>query len=77
MELELLVDSGMTPLQAITAATSTSARTMPFEHGGVIAAGKAADLLVLDANPLPNIKNTQRISSVWLAGRRLQAPGTN
>lgn len=77
VELELLVESGLTPMQAITVATGNSAKMMHLDHLGVIAPGKAADLLVLDANPLQSIKNTQKINAVWLAGRRLPAPGTN
>jgi len=48
-----------------------------LDHVGTIAAGKAADLLVLDANPLDDIRNTRQISSVWIGGRRIQMAGTN
>ena len=77
MELELMVESGLTPMQALTAATSTSARIMRLEQLGPIAPGKAADLLVLDANPLQDIRNTRQINSVWIGGRRLASVGTN
>ena len=73
LELEMMVASGMTPMQAIVAATGAAAEC----HGksgeiGTIAPGAAADLLVLDANPLDDIRNTRRIRSVWIAGQRLQ-----
>jgi imidazolonepropionase-like amidohydrolase len=77
MELELMVESGLTPMQALTSATSTSARIMRLEQLGTIAPGKAADLLVLDANPLQDIRNTRQINSVWIGGRRLASAGTN
>jgi imidazolonepropionase-like amidohydrolase len=77
MELELMVESGLTPMQALTSATGTSARIMRLDEIGTIAPGKAADLLVLDANPLQNIRNTRQINSVWIGGRRLQTAGTN
>ncbi len=77
MELELMVEAGLTPMQALTAATSGSARIIRLDRVGTIAPGKAADLLVLDGNPLQNIRNTRQINSVWIAGRRLAATGTN
>ena len=64
-------------VQALTAATSTSARIMRLDQVGTIAPGKAADLLVLDANPLQDIRNTRQINSVWIGGRRLASAGTN
>jgi imidazolonepropionase-like amidohydrolase len=77
VELELMVQAGLTPMQALVAATSGAAGVSHLDHVGSIARGKAADLLVLDANPLQDIKNTRQINSVWLAGRRLPAMGTN
>ena len=75
--LELMVEAGLTPMQALTAATGTSARVSNLDQLGTIARGKAADFIVLDANPLQDIRNTRQINSVWIAGRRLAAPGTN
>ena len=71
LELEMMVDAGMTPMQVIVAATSAAADC----HGkgaqfGSIRPGASADLLVLSANPLENIRNTRQIKSVWIAGRR-------
>ena len=74
LELESMVRAGMTPMQTLVAATSGSARVMNLEKElGTIEPGKMADLLVLDANPLDDIRNTRRIDSVWIAGRRLGA----
>jgi imidazolonepropionase-like amidohydrolase len=44
---------------------------LKLDHVGTIAPGKAADLLVLDADPLADIRNMRQIDSVWIAGRRL------
>ena len=71
VELEMMVQAGLTPMQVIVAATSAAARASALDHVGTIAPGKAADLLVLDADPLQDILNTRQIHSVWIAGRRL------
>jgi len=71
VELELMVKAGMTPMQALVAGTSVAAKVLNFSQIGTIQPGKHADLLVLNANPLADIKNTRRIHSVWVGGRRL------
>jgi imidazolonepropionase-like amidohydrolase len=68
IEMEDMVASGMSALDVLTAATSTSAAYMQLDDRGTLAAGKLADFLVLDANPLDDITNTRRIRSVYLAG---------
>jgi len=70
-ELEQMADMGMTPAQVMVAATSASARALRLDDVGTVAPGKSADFLVLDANPLDDIVNTRRISSVYLRGQRL------
>jgi imidazolonepropionase-like amidohydrolase len=77
VELEMMVQAGLTPMQALTAATGGAARVSNLRDLGTLEAGKAADLLVLDANPLQEIRNTRQINSVWIAGRRLASPATN
>jgi hypothetical protein len=73
-ELALLVDAGLTPLQALQAATLNPARYLgAADSMGTVAAGKAADLLVLDANPLQDIRNTMRIFAVVAGGRLIDA----
>ena len=74
VELEMMVQAGLNPRQAIVAATSAAARVSGLDTVGTIAAGKQADLLVLDANPLDDIRNSRRIHAVWVAGRALTSP---
>jgi hypothetical protein len=71
-ELDALVDAGLTPLQALQAATLNPARVLKRESEfGTVAAGKVADLVLLEANPLEQIRHTQRIAAVVLGGRLL------
>ena len=58
----------MTPAQVIVSATRNAADFLKLTDMGTMATGKSADFLVLDANPLDDIKNTRRISSVYLRG---------
>jgi len=68
-EMGFLVEAGMTPLQAIAAATSTAARVLNAPQIGSIAEGQLADLVILDANPVDDIGNTRRIRQVIQGGR--------
>src|SRR4051794_16338345 len=72
-ELALLVEAGLTPLEALRSATIAPA---VFLHAtdslGTIDKGRVADLVLLDANPLADIHNTMRIRAVVLAGRLLE-----
>jgi imidazolonepropionase-like amidohydrolase len=69
-ELELLVEAGLTPLQALQAASLDAARTMGVSKDvGTVEVGKTADLVLLDADPLKNIANTRKIDGVFLDGR--------
>jgi imidazolonepropionase-like amidohydrolase len=70
-EIADMVAAGMTPAQAIVAATRTSAEVLRLDALGTIAPGKSADFIVLNANPLDNIMNTRRISQVYLRGRQI------
>jgi len=67
-EMEDMVAAGMTPMQVIVAATRNSAEFMRLNDTGTLQAGKSADFIVLDANPLDDITNTRRISQVVLRG---------
>jgi imidazolonepropionase-like amidohydrolase len=70
-ELTDMVAAGMTPAQVIAAATKTAADIVKLDQLGTVAAGKSADFLVLDGNPLDNINNTRRIARVYLRGKEL------
>ena len=71
LEMEDMVAAGMTPAQVITAATKTAAEFLMLKEHGTLAAGKSADFIVLDANPLDDIKNTRRIADVYLRGTKV------
>jgi imidazolonepropionase-like amidohydrolase len=75
IELELLVKAGLSPAQAIVAATRTSADILGLGQLGTVAAGKSADFIVLDASPLENISNTRKISKVFLRGSEIDRAG--
>jgi len=69
-DLELLVRAGLSPLEALRAATSTAAVAMGLEGQiGTISPGAVGDLVVLDVDPLENIRNTQKIHTVIRGGR--------
>ena len=69
-ELQLLVQAGLSPMDALVAATAHSARVIGQEDArGTLTPGKRADFLVLDANPLDDIRNTTRLSAVWHGGK--------
>jgi imidazolonepropionase-like amidohydrolase len=70
-ELERYVQLGMTPAQAIVAATSMPAEMLGIRDGGKLQRLYRADFMVLDANPLDDIRNTRRIDSVYLRGVKL------
>jgi imidazolonepropionase-like amidohydrolase len=71
-EMEIYTRIGMTPQQVIVAATKAGAEALRLDKDmGTLEAGKLANLLVLNANPLDDIKNTRQIASVYLQGREL------
>jgi imidazolonepropionase-like amidohydrolase len=67
-EMEDMVLAGMSPMQVLVASTGNGAAFLRLADTGTLEAGKSADFIVLDANPLDDIKNTRRISSVVLRG---------
>jgi imidazolonepropionase-like amidohydrolase len=77
-ELENLVNAGLTPLQALTLATGQTGQLLhtldPTLNLGLIAPGYSADLIILSADPLADIKNTRRIAAVYHRGRAIPNP---
>jgi len=71
VELEMMNKAGMSPMKVIVAATGDAAKVMGLKQVGTLQPGNWADLLVLRANPLENIRNTRTIDSVWIAGGKL------
>jgi imidazolonepropionase-like amidohydrolase len=71
-ELELMVRAGLSPMDALVAASKGSAAMLGISDRGTLEKGKRADLLVLAANPLDDIKNTRKLVSVWHDGREIQ-----
>ena len=73
-EIELYVEAGLTPLQALQAATIVPARVMKLDADlGTIERGKRADLVVLDANPLDDIRNIRRVRWTISDGRMYES----
>ena len=68
-ELEQMAAAGMSPAQVIVAATSRTAEFLGLKDTGALVAGKRADFLVLDANPLEDIRNTRRIAGIYIGGK--------
>ena len=70
LEMELMVKAGLTPMQAIVLSTQNAAKALKVEtEYGTLARGKKADLIILSANPLDDIKNTRKIEAVWKDGK--------
>lgn len=71
MEMQMMVEAGMTPMDAIRASTGIAADCINVHDIGTLEPGKWGDLIVMGANPLDNIENTKSIESVWIAGNRV------
>ena len=70
-ELADMVQCGLTPAEAVIAATRTAAEIVKLDQLGQVAVGKSADFIVLDANPLDAIANTRKINKVYLRGQEV------
>jgi imidazolonepropionase-like amidohydrolase len=71
LELQEMVEAGLTPMQAIVAATQSGAQFLKAADLGTLQPGKWADLIVLARNPLEDIKNTRTIQDVYIAGNNI------
>jgi imidazolonepropionase-like amidohydrolase len=72
LEMEMMAESGLRPDQVLRASTLDAARAMKVDGVGVLAKGAWADFVVLDRDPLQDIRNTRSISGVWIAGNQVQ-----
>jgi imidazolonepropionase-like amidohydrolase len=75
VELEHMVAAGLSPAQAIVAATGTAAAVLGLDRLGTVAAGKSADFIVLDRSPLQDITMTRRIGRVYIRGQEMPRRG--
>ena len=66
----MLVEAGLTPVQALAAATSSPAESFELSDRGRIQTGRRADLLLVKGDPSSNINDTRKIVGVWKAGQR-------
>ncbi len=71
LELELMAEAGLTPMQILVASTGDAARCIGRDDVGTLEAGKLADFVVTTANPLDDITNTRTIESVWISGNEV------
>jgi imidazolonepropionase-like amidohydrolase len=70
-EMRDMAKCGLSPMEVIVAATKTGAEVLGLDQLGMVAPGKSADFVVLDANPLDDIANTREISQVYLRGKKV------
>lgn len=75
MEMEMMQESGMSPLEVLLSATSRAARCMGLEELGRLAPGKAADFILLDENPLEDVRNLRSLRSVYIGGQKIPEKG--
>jgi imidazolonepropionase-like amidohydrolase len=72
LEMEMMAESGLTPLQILRSATGDAARGIKADQVGAITKGAWADFVVLDEDPLKDIRHTRSIASVWIAGNQVK-----
>jgi imidazolonepropionase-like amidohydrolase len=70
-ELELLVGAGLTPVEALRAATSVAAEHFGLDDRGAVRAGLRADVVLVDGDPTTDIMRTRALRGVWIAGERV------
>jgi imidazolonepropionase-like amidohydrolase len=73
LEIWMMVEAGMSEMEAIVASTGQAADCMNMSDLGTLEPGKWGDLIILGANPLEDIENTRSIESVWIAGNQVPA----
>ncbi|WP_406134800.1 amidohydrolase family protein [Streptomyces sp. NBC_01089] len=71
-ELGLMVDAGLTPVEALRGATTLTAKTFALDDRGTIEPGRRADLLLVDGDPTTDVSATRKIDGIWIAGKRVR-----
>lgn len=71
IEMAMMAEAGMTPMQIIVSATKRAADCMRLKEIGMLAPGYKADFVILGADPIADIKNTRTIESVWISGNNV------
>jgi len=71
LEMSMMAEAGLTPMQIIVSATKNAAEYMGLRNLGTLSTGNYADFIVLDADPLEDIKNTRKISAVYVNGQEV------
>src|SRR5690554_2192606 len=71
LEMEMMAEAGMTPMEIIVSATQTTAEYLGLKDLGTLSPGHWADFLVLDADPLEDIRNVRKIAGVYIGGERV------
>ena len=72
IEMEMMAEAGLSAAQVLRAATSDAARALKLDDVGTLKAGAWGDFVVLDRDPLEDIRNTRTISGVWVGGNAVQ-----
>ena len=75
VEMENMAAAGLTPTEVIAASTRESAKVLRIDDLGMVAEGKSADFVVLNANPLDDMANVRRIAAVYLRGKEVDRAG--
>jgi imidazolonepropionase-like amidohydrolase len=73
LEMEMMAEAGLTPMQIILSATKNAAQYLNLKNVGSLSAGNWADFLVLDADPLKDIRNMRKIAAVFISGTEVKA----
>ncbi|MDQ4140739.1 MAG: amidohydrolase family protein, partial [Bacteroidota bacterium] len=72
LEMEMMAEAGLTPMQIIVSATKNAAEYMGLKNLGTLSPGHWADFVVLEANPLTDIRNARKISGVFISGKEVK-----
>jgi imidazolonepropionase-like amidohydrolase len=76
LEMEMMAEAGLTPAQILRSATGDAARALRVEGIGAITKGAWADFVVLERDPVKDIRNTRGVASVWIAGNQVRGTGS-